>query len=84
MSDDRAQRLAMLLQAIESEEMHFSELRTEHKDCMERLQNQAYKLRQEILSGQVSLLDLAEKTAEHINSGALDRNGTTVRAEVIR
>lgn len=55
MADDRAQRLAMLLEAIDNEERHFAELRTEHKDCMERLLNQAYKLRQEILTGQMGL-----------------------------
>ncbi len=55
MPDDRAHRLALLLQAIESEERNFAELRTEHKDTLEKLQNQAYALRQEILSGQSAL-----------------------------
>ena len=53
--DDKARRLAMLLQAIEAEERNFAEVRTEHKDCIEKLQNQLYALRQEILSNQTSL-----------------------------
>jgi vacuolar-type H+-ATPase subunit H len=53
--NEQARRLAMLLQAIEQEERNFAEARTEHKDCMERLHNQAYALRQEILSGQKPL-----------------------------
>jgi hypothetical protein len=55
MTDDRARRIALLLQAIEAEERNFAELRTEHKDCIEKLQNQLYSLRQEILSNQTTL-----------------------------
>ena len=55
MSDDRARRIALLLQAIEAEERNFAEVRTEHKDCIEKLQNQLYALRQEILSNQIPL-----------------------------
>jgi predicted nucleic acid-binding Zn-ribbon protein len=58
MQDDRAHRLALILQAIESEERSFSESRKEHNELMERLRNQLYKLRQEILTGQTSLLEI--------------------------
>jgi hypothetical protein len=52
MSDDRAKRLAMILQGIEDCERDF---RTEYKDRLTRLTNQAAALRNEILSGQATL-----------------------------
>lgn len=52
---DSAHRLAYVLKALEDEEMRFAEQKTEHKDTMERLQNLAYKIRQEILTGQNTL-----------------------------
>jgi len=81
---DAAHRLAYVLKAIEDEEMRFAELKTEHKDNMERLHNLAYKIRQEILTGQLdlNLVNVAEKLAEEINSGALDTDKVKCSAEV--
>lgn len=73
---DAAHRLAYVLKSIEDEERAFSELETEHKDTMERLHNLAYKIRQEILTGQFSLVDVMEKVAAEVNAGALGPNVT--------
>lgn len=81
---DAAHRLAYVLQSIDNEEMRFAEMKTEHKDTIERLQNLAYKIRQEILTGQINLLDVMEKTAEIVNSGALDTKDVKVTAQVRR
>jgi len=53
---NQAERIALILKAIEDEEREFSEERTAHKDRMERLHNAAYKLRGEILGGQMQLV----------------------------
>lgn len=55
MSDNRALRIAMLLNAIQAEERSFSEAKTEHKDTMTRLENQLHMLKEEILTGQQQL-----------------------------
>lgn len=60
MKDERAMRLATLLHALQSEKMRFNELRTEHKDTLERLENQISMLKHEILTGQANLLDPPE------------------------
>lgn len=52
---DRAKRLAMILQAIDDTEREFAETRTEYKDRMTRLRNQAFMLRTEIITGQEAL-----------------------------
>lgn len=83
MENDRAHRLAELLRSIEHEQVMFAEVRKNHKDYIEKLQSAVSALREEILTGQTSLLDLVEKTADHINGGALDSDKHTVRAEVI-
>lgn len=62
MSQSRETRLALLLKAIDDEERHFAELKADHKSRMEVLYNQAYALRQEILSGQMTLIE-SEKPA---------------------
>ncbi len=80
--NDSAHRLAYVLKAIEDEEMRFAEARTEHKDNMERLVNLAYKIRQEILSGQFTLLNIMETVAAEFNSGAHDTGKVKVTAEV--
>ena len=69
--NDSLHRLAYVLKAIEDEEMRFAEARTEHKDNMERLVNLAYKIRQEILSGQFTLLRrlLRNSTPAHTDTG---------------
>lgn len=79
---DSAHRLAYVLKAIEDEEMRFAEQRTEHKDTMERLHNLSYKIRQEILTGQLNLIDIANAVAAEVNAGALDMNDVKVSAEV--
>jgi len=56
MTSESNKRLAMLLQAIKDEERSFSEIRTEHKDRLEKLQNAAYSLRNQILTGQMELV----------------------------
>jgi len=62
MTSDRGKQLAMLLQAIADTEMEFAEQKTEFKDRMTRLHNEADKLRRDILSGQMSLTDVASKS----------------------
>ena len=52
---NKTRELCLVLQSIEDEEARFAEIRTEHKDTMEKLHNLAYKLRREILTGQVTL-----------------------------
>jgi hypothetical protein len=79
---DSAHRLAFVLRAIEDEERAFAETRTAHKDTMERLHNLVYKMRQEILTGQLNLIDIAEKVAAEVNAGALDTKDSKVTAEV--
>jgi hypothetical protein len=61
---NQAERLALILKAIEDEEMNFSEERTAHKDRLERLHNFAYKLRGEILGGQLSFISEPEPPKE--------------------
>ncbi len=83
MPDDRAHRLAELLRSIEHEQVMFAEVRKNHKDYIEKLQSEVAVLREEILTGQMSLTDVINKVAEQVNAGALDKDGGTVRAEVI-
>lgn len=66
---ERAHRLAMILEAIDRTERDFGELKTEHKDKMERLRNHAYALRQEILSGQMSLVTEQASEPEPAKAG---------------
>ena len=61
---NQAEHLALILKAIEDEEMNFAEERTSHKDRLERLHNFAYKLRCEILGGQMSLVPEPEPPKE--------------------
>lgn len=49
---DRAKRLALILQAIDDCERDFAETKTEYRDKLQRLNNQAWALRCEILNGQ--------------------------------
>jgi len=79
---DAGHRLAYLLRAIEAEERNFNQLRTEHKDNLERLHNLVYQVREELLSGQLSLIDIAERVAEQVNAGALDTKDVKVTAKV--
>ena len=51
----QAQRLAMILQAIEDAEREMADYRADFKSRVERLQKQAWQLRNEILSGQMTL-----------------------------
>lgn len=60
MSQDRAQQLAMILQAIEDAEQEMSEYRAAHKDRIERLRGEAFKLRNAILFGQLTITEAAE------------------------
>lgn len=55
MSEERAKRLAMILQAIDDSERQFAEVRTDFKNRLQTLQNQSWALRQSILSGQAEL-----------------------------
>lgn len=60
--NDQAQRLAMLLEAIEELDREKIAWQTEWKTRKERLRSQAQKLKQEILSGQGSLLDVVDES----------------------
>ena len=82
LASDAGHRLAYLLRAIDAEERNFSQQRTEHKDNLERLHNLVYKVREELLSGQLSLIDIAERVAAEVNAGALDTKDVKVTAEV--
>jgi len=53
--NDKTKELCLVLQSIEDEEARFAELRTEHRETMEKLHHVAYRLRREIMSGQQSL-----------------------------
>ncbi len=83
MPDDRAHRLAELLRSIEHENVMFAEVRKNHKDYIEKLQSAVSALREEILTGQGSLLDVMDKVAEEVNSGALNTGDLKCTAEVI-
>ena len=52
---DKARQLAMILQAIEEAEREMADYRASHKERMETLHHEAWKLRCEILSGQKTL-----------------------------
>ena len=53
--NDPGHRLAMILQSIDGEKMEFDRLKKEHQSRMENLGNEAWKLRQQIISGQEEL-----------------------------
>jgi hypothetical protein len=57
---DRAHQLALILQAIEDLEREKADFNADHKARMERLQKHAWQLRNDILSGQLSLVVEAE------------------------
>ena len=57
MADDRAQRLAMLLQAIEDCDREFKDEKREYLERRNRLVSDAYRLRREIIDGQMTLLE---------------------------
>lgn len=61
---NQAQRLAMLLQAIDDAEAERAEYMTEHKDRVMRLRNEASKLKREILTGQLTLVPDPEPPKE--------------------
>ena len=79
---DAGHRLAYLLRAIDTEERNFSQLRTEHKDNLERLHNLVYKVREELLTGQLNLIDIAQEVVAKINAGELNTPDVTVTAQV--
>jgi hypothetical protein len=54
-TQDRAKRLALILQAIDETKREFAETKTEFQDRIMRLQNQAMMLRTEIITGQEPL-----------------------------
>ena len=53
--NDTGHRLAMILQSIDREEMEFAEQKLEHKSRIETLRHEAWKLRQQIITGQEEL-----------------------------
>jgi hypothetical protein len=57
----RAKQLAMLLQAIEDLKQEKARWQAEYKDRMEQLVGEAARLRTDILTGQMSLSDIAEE-----------------------
>jgi hypothetical protein len=57
MSEERAKQLALIYQGIEDCDREFSEFRTDYKARREALEKQAYYLRRDILSGQMTLVD---------------------------
>ena len=59
MSDDKARHLALILQAIDDLEMEFAEYKTDYKERMTKLVNEAATLKRNILSGQMTLTDIA-------------------------
>jgi hypothetical protein len=61
---DAAHRLAYLLRAIEDEERAFKDKASEHRDNMQRLRSLVYKVRQEILTGQSTLIDVMTELSE--------------------
>jgi hypothetical protein len=63
MTTDRDMRLALLLRGIDQLEREKAEWLTEWKDRRTRLENAKAKLKDEILSGQMSLAVEGEKTA---------------------
>lgn len=69
-NQDKGVRLAMILQAIEDANLDFAEVRADFKARIDRLQKELFQVRQEILSGQTSLLDIAVEPAsaapEHV------------------
>jgi hypothetical protein len=53
--NDPGHRLAMILQSIDREENEFAKDKLEHKSRIENLRNEAWKLRQQIITGQEEL-----------------------------
>lgn len=88
MKDERLMRMAMLLKAMDDTEREFTSRKTEFKDTMTKLSNELAMLKYEVLSGQEPLpIDfgaIADKVAERVNAGALDKEGVKVTAEVRR
>lgn len=58
MPEDRAKQLAMILQAIDDAEMEFAEYKTDFKKRMTTLVNHAAQLKRDILSGQLTIMDI--------------------------
>lgn len=56
MPDERAKQLALIYQAIDDCDREFAEARADFKSRREVLENEAYKLRRDILSGQMTLV----------------------------
>ena len=79
---NQAERLALILQAIEDAERQMADYRKDYTARMEHLRQQAWQLRNEILSGQLTITDVMEKVAEQVNAGALDGKGVKCTAEV--
>lgn len=57
--EPRAKQLAMILQAIDDLKMERAEYLTDYKERLTRLVNEASKMKRDIISGQMSITDLA-------------------------
>jgi len=62
--NSQAQRLAMILQALDDATMERAAYLTEWKDRVTRLRNEATKLKREILTGQLTLVPDPEPPKE--------------------
>jgi hypothetical protein len=82
MSDKRERCVALILQALDDMDRERAGYMTEYKDRRVKLENQLAQLRNEILSGQLTLVDAMEKTADLVNAGALNTKDVKVTAEV--
>jgi predicted metal-dependent hydrolase len=79
---NQAEHLALILQAIEDVDREMANYRVDYKARRETLEQQAWKLRNQILSGQLTITDVMEKVAAQVNAGALDAENVKCTAEV--
>lgn len=80
--NNKPQALCMVLDAIEKIDQDMADYRDEYKKARENLWAEVRRLKTEIRSGQMNLLDVAEKVAEQVNAGMLDKDGIRVTAQV--
>lgn len=89
---DKLMHLSLLLKAIDDCDSELAVFKADHKARREKLTDELGKLRWEVLSGQERLalepipasgiVPVMEKVAEMVNSGALNKPGLIVTAQV--
>jgi hypothetical protein len=66
--EPRAKQLAMILQGIDDLKMERAEYLTDYKERLTHLVNEASKLKRDIISGQMTIVDAIESHLPEINA----------------